>query len=124
MAFYADEVLDAALAVFRGAVSPVLHVCGSEPVDYAAAVAASLGNKAAPTITAQADRTGGGRKVEVSAFTDGTVTASGTATHWALVDANDSRLLATVAVPASQALTSGNALSMTSALVLGIADAV
>jgi len=123
MAFFADAVLDAALQVFRDATTPILHLCSSDPATYAAAVTASLGNKAAPTITAQADRAGSGRKVEVSTFTNGSVTASGTGSYWALVDANDSRLLATVAVPAAQAVTSGNDLKLTSAIVLGLADA-
>lgn len=123
MAYYSDEVLDAALQVFRDAVTPVLHVCSQEPGTFAQAETYSLGNRSGVAIVAQADRAGGGRKVEVAPFSDGNVTATGTATHWALVDADDSRLLATVAVPASQGVTAGNDLQMTSPLVLGIADA-
>lgn len=124
MAFFSDAVLDGALQVIRDAVTPVLHICSQEPTTYAeAATTYTLGNKSAPTITAQADGSPNGRKVEISTFTDGSVTGTGTGTHWALVDANDNRLLATVAAPASQALTNGNPLSMTSALVFRFPDA-
>lgn len=124
MAYYPDGVLDAALQVFRDATTPVLHLCSQEPTTYAgAAVTYTLGNKPTPVITAQADRPGGGRKVDISTFTDGTITGTGIATHWALVDANDNRLLATLAVPASQAVTVGNAMSLSSAIVLGVGDA-
>lgn len=123
MAFISDTILDAALQVIRDAVTPVLHICSSEPANYAGVAAVTLGNKAAPTIGAQADGSPNGRSVSIATFTNGTVTATGTATHWALVDDNSSTLLATVAVPASQALTNGNPLSMTSALVIRIPDA-
>ena len=124
MAFMADEVYDAALQVFRDAVTPVLHVCSQEPTTYTEATSTyTLGNKTSPTIGAQANHTTG-RKVEISTFTDGTITDDGTATHWALVDSNDSRLLATVAASASQALTTGNPLQLTSVIILAFPDAV
>lgn len=122
MAFISDTVLDAALQVIRDAVTPVLHICSSEPANFAGVAAVTLGNKAAPTIGAQADGAVSGRSVSIATFTDGSVTATGTATHWALVDTTTSALLASVAVPASQALTNGNPLSMTSALVINIPD--
>lgn len=124
MAFFSDELFDAGLQVLRDAVTPVLHLCSSEPATYAATLTASLGNKTAPTIGAQADRVGGGRQVSIATFTDGTVTATGTGTHWVLVDANDSRLLAAVAAGASQAVTSGNDLQLTSPCVFAFQDAV
>jgi len=124
MAFLDDSTLDAALQVIRDATTPVLHLCSQEPTTYTeAATTYTLGNKSAPTITAQADASPDGRKVEISTFTDGSITGTGTATHWALVDANDSTLLATVAVPSSQAVTSGNDLQLTSAIVIRIPDA-
>lgn len=124
MAFLSDAVLDGALQVIRDAASPVLHICSSEPANFAGVAAVTLGNKSAPTISAQADGSPNGRKVEVATFTDGTVTATGTGTHWALVDTATSDLLASVAAPASQVLTNGNPLSLTSPLVINIADAV
>lgn len=122
MAFLSDTILDAALQVIRDAATPVLHICSSEPANFAGVAAVTLGNKAGPTIGAQADGAVSGRSVSIATFTDGTVTATGTGTHWALVDTTTSALLASVAVPASQALTNGNPLSMTSALVINIPD--
>lgn len=123
MAFLADSILDGALQVIRNAATPVLHICSSEPANFAGVAAVTLGNKSAPTIGAQADASPDGRQISIDTFTDGTVTATGTGTHWALVDTTTSTLLATVAVPASQALTSGNPLAMTSELVIRIPDA-
>ena len=124
MAFLSDTILDAALQVIRDAATPVLHICSAEPTTFAGVSTVTLGNKTAPVIGAQADASPDGRSVSIAAFTDGTVAATGTATHWALVDDATNALLATVAVPAAQALTSGNPLSMTSALVIRIPDAV
>lgn len=85
-----------------------LHVCTSEPASFAAVAGVSLGAKASLTIGAPADF-GAGRKVTVAAVTSGmTATATGTGTHWAIVDTPNSRLLASGALTASQAITSGN----------------
>lgn len=107
MALVADYCLDAALAKVQEANS--LHICSQEPTTYAGATSTyTLGNKASPTIGAVGDGSPDGRKVTVSAITDGTVTTSGTATHWALVDTANSRLLATNSLASSQVVTSGN----------------
>jgi hypothetical protein len=52
--------------------------------------------------------------VTISAFTDGAVTANGTAAFYALTDPGNSRLLATGSLSASQAVTSGNTFSIAS----------
>ena len=70
---------------------------------------------------APGDRTGGGRKVTVAQITDGTVTGTGTATHYALVDVSNTRLLATGALTASQSVTSGNTFTL-AAFDIGIPD--
>jgi hypothetical protein len=124
MAYLAPTVLDAALQILRDATTPVLHLLPSAPANFAAVTANTLGNKASPTITAQADATPNGRQVTIATFTDGTVTATGTGTHWALVDANDSRLLAWVEGDNPQVVTGGNPLSMTSAIPIRIPAAV
>lgn len=104
-------VLDAALTKLDTEAN-ALHVCSQEPADYTEATSTyTLGNKATPSVGAPADTTGG-RKVTVAAITDGTATATGTATHWALVDTVNSRLLATGALSASQGITSGNTLTL------------
>jgi len=51
-----------------------------------------------------------GRRVQVPAITAGTVTGTGTATHWALTSGTE--LLATGPLTSSQAVTSGNTFSL------------
>jgi hypothetical protein len=122
MPLIADYCYDAALAKVQEANK--LTICSQEPTTYAEANSTyALGNKTTPTIGAPADRTPSGRKVTVAAITDGTVTATGTATHWALVDTVNSRLLSANALSASQAVTSGNVFTL-GALAVGIPDAV
>ncbi|WP_170290397.1 hypothetical protein, partial [Rhodovulum strictum] len=100
------------------------HLCSQEPTTYAqAATTYKLGTKNAPSIGAQTNRAGGGRKVDIATFTDGTIDASGTGTHWALVDASNSRLLVTLPVPAPQVVTAGNPMALTSAIEIGFAPA-
>lgn len=123
MPFLADYVLDAALTKLDTEANR-LDICNAEPASYAAATTTnSLGNKTALSIGAPADRTPNGRKVTVAAFTDGAVTATGTATHYAIVDTVNSRLLATNALNASQAVTNGNTFGL-GAFDVGIPDAV
>ena len=92
MASIADYVYDAALAKFDTEANRI-DICSSEPTTYTAATStASLGNATGISIGAPADRVGGGRKVTVSAISNGSVTATGTATHYAIVDTVNSRL--------------------------------
>ena len=109
MPLIADSAFDAALAVVQGAT--VLHICSSEPASFAAVDGVSLGTKATPTFTGPAAGDVSGRKVTVDAITDGSVTATGTASHFALVNA--SVLLAAGALATSQAVTSGNTFTLT-----------
>ena len=126
MATIADYVFDAALAKFDTEANRI-DVCSSEPTTYTAATTTpassgvSLGNATSISISAPADRTGGGRKVTVSAITNGSVTYSATATHYAIVDTVNSRLLATGSLSASQSVTSGNTFTLT-AFDVGIPD--
>lgn len=122
MAFIPDAALDAALAVVADA--DALYLCTQEPTTYAQASSTyAVGTKASPSIGAAADRSPSGRKITVAAITTGgSVTASGTATHWALTKASGSLLRATGALSASQALVSGNTFTLT-AFDIGIPDA-
>ncbi len=124
MPLIADYVFDAALAKLDTEANR-LDICSSEPATFSAATtSASLGNKVSGfSIGAPADRTPNGRKVTVAAFSDGAVTATGTATHWAITDTVNSRLLATGALSASQGVTNGNTFSL-AAFDIGIPDAV
>lgn len=112
MAFLHDDVLDAALGVVSAA--NALHICSQEPTTYVEATTTySLGSKSVPQIGSIEDATPDGRKVTVAAINDGAVSADGTATHWALVDTTGSRLLATEALTAPQAVTNGNPFTLT-----------
>lgn len=122
MAYIADAAFDAALAIVIDSSS--LFITNAEATTYAQASSTyALGNKGAPSLGAAADRSPNGRKTTVAAITDGTVTASGTATHWALVKATGSLLRATGSLSASQVVTSGNTFTL-AAFDIGIPDAV
>lgn len=124
MPMLADYCLDLALAELdTGANRLDIHSTG-EPTTYANAIATTtLGNKTAIAVSAPADRTPNGRKVTISAITDGAVTATGTAEFWSIVNTTASRLLATGALASTQAVTSGNVFT-TAAFDIGIPDAV
>jgi len=122
MAFINDRVFDNGLTILDTEANR-LDICSTEPATYAAATSTNtLGNKTSLSIGAPADRTPTGRKVTVASFTDGAVTATNTATHWAITDTVNSRLLATGALSASQAVTNGNVFSL-AAFDIGIPDA-
>lgn len=72
----------------------------------------SLGNKTGlNTGATQNAATGTGRRVQVPAITDGTVTETGTATHWALTDGS-SVLLATGPLSSPQSVTDTNTFTL------------
>lgn len=122
MPLIADYVLDAALAKLDTEANR-LDICSSEPTTYSAATSSvTLGNKTSFTIGSPADRSPNGRKVTTTAITDGTVTATGTATHWAITDTSNSRLLATGSLASSQSVTNGNTFTL-AAFDIGIPDA-
>ena len=101
-----------------------IHICSAEPTTYSETTSTyTLGNATGVTVGAPADRTGGGREVVVDAAADGNITATGTATHYALVDTVNSRLLAASALTASQAVTNGNTFTLAS-FTIGIPDPV
>lgn len=121
MATLADRVYDNGLTVLDTEANR-LDICSTEPTTYTEATSTyTLGNKTSLSIGAPADRTGGGREVTVASFTDGSVTGSGTAAYYAIVDTVNSRLLATGALSSSQAVTSGNTFSISS-FKIGIPD--
>jgi hypothetical protein len=116
MPFLNDRVFDNGLTILDTEANR-LDICSSEPTTYTAATStASLGNKSigAGDIGAPAAGSPNGRQVTVSALTAGSVTATGTATHYAITDTSNSRLLATGALTASQAVTNGNTFSTSS----------
>lgn len=121
MATLDNRVFDNGLTILDTEANKVL-VTSQEAGTYTEANATyALGNSTSLSIGAPADRSGGGRKVAVASITDGSVSATGTATHYALVDTNNSRLLATGALTASQAVTSGNTFTLAT-FDIGIPD--
>jgi len=121
MATLNDRVLDNGLTVLDTEANKIL-ITSAEATTYTEANATyALGNSTSLSIGAPADRTGGGRKVTVAAITDGSVTGTGTATHYAIVDTVNSRLLATGSLSASQSVTSGNTFTL-STVDIGIPD--
>lgn len=88
-----------------------VDICSQEPTTYAEATSTyTLGNS---TVNTGATTNGAvsGRRVTVPAITGASVTGTGTATHWALTDGT-ATLLATGALSASQAVTSGSTFNL------------
>lgn len=106
-----DPVLDAAFDYVDQSTSMV--VCSAEPANYAGVAAVTLATAVmtADTDYTKADAAGGGRKVTVAAKNGVSVTATGTATHIALVRVADTSLRY-VTTCTSQALTSGNTVNI------------
>lgn len=99
-----------------------VDVCSQEPTTYTEATSTyTLGNKTGLNTGATQDGDTDGRKVVVPAVTDGSVTGTGTASHWGLSDGT-SLLVATNSLSASQAVTSGNTFTL-DAINLTIRDA-
>jgi hypothetical protein len=122
MALIADYIFDLALAELDTNVTH-LYICSAEPTTFTQATSTfALGVKATPTVSAPANGAVNGRRVTVSAITDGSVSATGTATHWALTKTTGSTLMATGALSASQAVTNGNTFTL-AAYDVTIADA-
>lgn len=114
MAFLADQVLDGGLSYLQTN-GTRLDICSAEPTTYTQATSTlTLGNKTALGITGPAAGTPNGRAVTVPAISGASVTATGTATHWAISFPGSSILLATGALSSSQAVTSGNTFSLAS----------
>ena len=121
MATLNDRVLDSGLSVLDTEANKIV-VTSQEATTYTEANATyALGNSTSLSIGAPADRSGGGREVTVAAITDGSITGTGTATHYAIVDTVNSRLLATSILSASQSVTSGNTFTLAS-FTIGIPD--
>ena len=118
--WFHDDALDAQLNVVKNN-SENLYLCSAQPATFAEAnTTYKLGTKATPTFTGPADHTSG-RKITVDAISGGTVSATNTATHWALTDDSASKLLATQALSAPQSVTSGNTFSLP-AFIISVPD--
>ena len=112
MSYMHDDVLDAALD-YIDTNTENLYLCSAEPSDFTEASSTyKLGTKATPTVSAPTNGDVSGRKITVSAFADGSVSATGTATHWALTDDSASKLLAAGALYTSKSVTNGDTFAL------------
>ena len=121
MAYINDTAFDSGLS-YLDTNGTRIDICSQEPTTYTEATSTyTLGNKTGLNTGAPQDGATNGRRVIVPAITDGSVTGTATATHWALTD-GASLLLATGALSSSQAVTSGNTFTL-DAISITFADA-
>lgn len=109
-AYLNPRVLDLGLNVLDTE-ADILHLCSAQPANFAGIAAVSLANKTGIAFAAPTDRSPTGRKVIMAAIEagdPGDVTATGSATHYAIADTVNSRLLVANALANPQALTNGN----------------
>ena len=112
MPYLNPHYLDLALSAIDTATTR-LDICTAEAATFTQATSTyTLGNKTGLSIGAPADASPDGRRVTVAAITDGTTTGSGTATHWAISDTMNSRLIASRPLASSKAVLSGNAFTL------------
>lgn len=108
-----DRVFDEGLTILTTDVEN-LYICHTQPTTFAeASTTYKLGTKAAPTITGPAAGDVSGRKVTVSAISDGVVDANGDAAWFALCDNSNSELLVSGNLAATQAIVTGSPFSLT-----------
>lgn len=88
-----DLVYDNGLSVITSGGNR-LDLCTTQPTTYTEATSTyTAANKTGITISSPGARTGGGRKVTISAITDGTVTSAVSVGFFAITDTVNSRLL-------------------------------
>lgn len=118
MPYLNTRVQDSGLEILNTE-AEAIYICNAEPDTYAEATSTfALGNKdfgsPGDAMGAPAAGSPNGRRVATVAVTDGTVTADGTASHWAIVDKANSRLLAAGPLAATQGVTNGNVFTLPS----------
>jgi hypothetical protein len=121
MAFINDEVFDQGLD-YADTNGTRLDITSTDPGGtYATVTANTLGNKNPYTVGVTQDGVTDGRRVQGQAITDGTVTSTNTATHWAITNGTDT-VIASGALSSSQSVTSGNSFTL-DAINITIRDA-
>jgi hypothetical protein len=122
MPFMNDSLLDLILQELEDN-GGRLDICSQEPATYTEATSTyTLGYKTGITYTGPADRSPNGRKTQVDAISGGSVTGTGTASHWAISYVAGTELYAASSLASSQGVTSGNTFSL-AAFDIGIPDA-
>jgi hypothetical protein len=120
MAFINDEVFDQGLD-WADTNGTRIDIVSTDPGGtYATVTGNTLGNDTVNTGATEAGATDG-RRVVVPEITAGTVTGTGTATHWALTNGTDT-VVASGALTSSQAVSSGNTFTL-DAISITIRDA-
>jgi len=110
MAFINDSVFDEGLD-WADTNGTRIDIVSTDPGGtYATVTGNTLGNDTVNTGATENGDTDG-RKVVVPAITAGSVTGTGTATHWALTNGSDT-VVASGALASSQAVTSGNTFTL------------
>lgn len=116
MGFLHDDVLDAALDEIQTNVT-TLTICNALPTTFAQAnddpgsAGYKLGTKSSPTVGSPQDGDTSGRKITISAISDGSVGYTGTASHWALI--SGTVLYAAYDLASTQGVSSGNTFTLT-----------
>lgn len=110
----ADSVFDAALN-FLETNGTVVHILTQAITAWADVATYTKGNATSCTYDGPADGTSG-RKTTLDAIADGSVTGSGTVTHFAITNGSDA-VYVCQELNASQAVTSGNTFTLTAATI-------
>ena|SRR5262252_1399611 len=112
-----DYALDNGLNAIHNLATHI-YICTNDPLTYTDATSTyALGNKnfgAGGVFGVPGAGSPNGRTIASTAITDGSVTGTGTAAKWAVVDSVNSRLLANGSLAASQAVTAGNTFTLAS----------
>ncbi len=112
-----DYLLDNGLNVLDTSATHIM-ICAGEPSDYSTSsvgAANVLGMKsfgAGGCFGSPGAGSPNGRTVTSISVTDGTITAGGTASWWAVIDSANSRFLAHGSLSATQVVSSGNTFTL------------
>jgi len=107
-----DGAMDALLNYVKNGTEN-LYICNAQPTTFTEASSTfKLGTKATPTFTGPTAGDATGRKLTIDAITDGSVTVTDTATHYALTDDSNTELLWSQALSAPQDVTNGNTFTL------------
>ncbi len=121
MAYLSNNVFDSGLSYIDTNTENFYLLSAVPGLTWSNIASYALGSKASPSIAAPSDRSSGGREVVISAITDGRVTATGTASHYALTDDSNSEIIATSTLSSSLSVTSGGTFA-TETFTIGIPD--
>jgi len=121
MAALGNSVFDNGLNHIDSATENLYLLSADPGLVWANIATYALGAKAAPAISSPADRTLGGREVTISAITDGTVTATGDGTHYALTDDSANDILVVGTLTSTLSVTIGGVFA-TESFKVGIPD--